>query len=397
MTRWTTSLMAAVAATLLVLLTARGAAAQVSLSNTPVPVHLIDDLFGENPVPTLWATSANEVNGIRVTARAYRGRSGTPAAGTYLYAYALEQVENNEGVVDLVVPAAGRIALDLDGDTVPETSAYCDDCETTGPPREVPFSVAANLDEVTFHFDPALAGDSKQLWLVSAHPPATAAASVSFAQTRPIAVDVVAPAVAATAQLSNTSVSYEQLVALFPINFGSSPGGDGYALGFHFYTGAYPGNAGTAAEGLYLYDYWLENPNACYAGPNELVRSISVPFASIVPLDINGDGEPDTSIYKSYGSGCGAVTVPTAVAFDSAAVRFDYPSGIGAAIADVYVVSDLPPQSVEGTIVADALGTGNFATWSSAPEPGSVAASAAALLALAGLLRVSGLQRPCRR
>ena len=251
----------------------------------------------------------------------------------------------------------------------------------------MPFSVDANLDEVTFHFDPALAGDSKQLWLVSAHPPATAAASVSFALTRPFAVDVVAPAVSATAQLSNTSISYEQLVALFPINFGASPGGDGYALGFHFYTGAYQGNAGTAAEGLYLYNYWLENPNACYAGPNDgpLVRSISVPFASIVPLDINGDGEPETSIYKSYGSGCGPVTAPTAVAFDSAAVRFDYPSGIGAAIADVYVVSDLPPQSVDGTIAAEGLGTGNFATWSSAPEAGSVVASAAALLALAVL------------
>jgi hypothetical protein len=379
--------MNAIAATLLVVLTAGDAAAQESLSNTPVPVRLLDDLFGESPVPTLWATSANEVNGIRVTARAYRGRSGTPAAGTFLYAYELEQVAHNEGVVELVVPVPGRIALDLDGDTIPDTSAYCDDCETTGPPREVPFSVAANLDEVTFHFDPALAGDSKQLWLVSTHPPATAAASVSFALTQPFAVDVVAPGVAATAQLSNTSVSYQQLVALFPVNFGSSPGGDGYALGFHLYTGAYQGNAGTAAEGLYLYNYWLENPNACYVGPNDgpLVRSISVPFASIVPLDINGDGEPETSIYKSYGSGCGPVTAPTAVAFHSAAVRFDYPSGIGAAIADVYVVSDLPPESVEGTIAAEGLGTGNFATWSSAPEPGSVAASAAALLALAVL------------
>lgn len=193
--------------------------------------------------------------------------------------------------------------------------------------------------------------------------------------------------------LSNTPVpwaspAYSQLASLFGINLGAWPAGDGYALGFHAYTGARTGNPGTAAEGLYLYEYWFETGQC--GGDGLAVRELSVPFASLVPLDVDGDASPETSLYMpSSLGGCGPATVADQVTYDSQTLVFHYPSGVSGGIANVYVISDQPPLDSLATISGEGIGSGAFATWSSLPEPSAATAGLAALLALAGLRHVS--------
>lgn len=214
---------------------------------------------------------------------------------------------------------------------------------------------------------------------------------------------VAAPA-GAQQVLSNTPVqwgspAYSQLASLFGINLGAWPAGDGYALGFHAYTGARTGNPGTAAEGLYLYEYWFETGEC--GGDGLAVRELSVPFASLVPLDVDGDASPETSIHIPYSlGGCGPAAVAAQVTHDGQTLVLHYPSGVSGGIANVYVISDQPPVESLATIRGEGIGSGTFATWSSLPEPSSSTAGLAALLALAGLRNAGasgGRSRSCGR
>jgi hypothetical protein len=186
--------------------------------------------------------------------------------------------------------------------------------------------------------------------------------------------------------VASNSSTYNRLAALFGINLAAFPAGDGYAFSFHFYTGARSGVAGTEAEGLYLYEYWFETGDGCL-GDGLAVRQLSIPFGSVVPFDIDGDGGSATSFYTPYSSGCGAATVADTVSFDGSRLLLDYPSGVAGGIANVFVISDQPPQAVSGTLTAEGLGSTGFATWSAAPEPGAALGGAAAWAALAALRR----------
>lgn len=367
------------------------AGATVLLSNTPVHPEDAGTLF-EGSVPTIWAETTQQTGDVQIHSVAYRGMTGTRAAGFFLYSYEIESL--NPGsvyVTDFFVDVAGRVAFDLDGDTIDETSAYCSHfcvSDLTGAvPEQV--SVAAG-DTVDFHF--ALLEHSTQLWIVSTHPPATVAATVTRAfGTGDVAIDVVAPAASTAGSLSNVPLTWgtpphTRMAQLFGINLGAWPGGDGYALGVHFYTGARAGIAGTAAEGLYLYEYWFETGEC--AGNSTLVRRLDIPFASLVPFDIDGDGTNETSFYMPYSTGgCGPATVADAVEIDGNQSSFSFPSGVAAGMANAFVVSDLPPNEVEGILTMQGLGTGPFRTWSSAPEPAATFSAAAAGLALVLLRR----------
>ncbi len=101
--------------------------------------------------------------------------------------------------------------------------------------------------------------------------------------------------------LSNSQATYGQLGSLFnqssPLastsyNFDFQPfssGGDGVVNSIVF-----SGNSGTAAEGLYLYGYWIDvSPIS-----SDRVSGISISFPGLVnTIDLNGDGVADSSIY----------------------------------------------------------------------------------------------------
>lgn len=368
-------------------------AAQTFLSNTPVSPEDAGDLF-DGAAPSLWATATEEVGDVRIRSNAFRGVTGTSAAGYFLYSYEIESL--NTGTVyvtEFTVDVAGRVAFDLDSDGSPETSAYCSSsCLADVTSANVPDQVVATGDSVNFRF--ALLETSTQLWIVSEHPPATVTSGVTLSfGGGAIPIDVVAPSPSTAGPLSNVAVSWgtpthSRLAALFGINLGASPGGDGYALGVHFYTGARTGNAGTEGEGLYLYEYWLETGEC--GGNSALVRRLDIPFDSLVPFDVDGNGTPETSFYMPYGSGCGPATVADPVEIDGSTLSFVFPSGVAGGMANAYVISDLPPQATPGILTIETVGSGPFATWSPAPEPESLIAAGAAGVALLALSRRRG-------
>jgi hypothetical protein len=358
--------------------------AQEILSNTPVSASDAGALF-DGVAPTLWAEATQEDHDVRIHSMAYRGVTGTPAAGRFLYSYEIETL--NAGVVyvtDVEIAQPGRTAFDLDSDTTPETSAYCSNfCVIPVVGGTMPDQVTANRDLVNFHF--ALLEHSTQLWIVSTHPPSKRNATVTRAfGLGDVTVEVVAPADTTAGRLSNVplswgSAAHTRMANLFGINLGASPGGDGYGLGVHFYTGARTGNPGTAAEGLYLYEYWFET--GCPAP----VQSMDIPFESLVPFDVFGDGVPITSFYMPYSSGCGAATVADPVEIDGDQLSFSFPNGVAGGIANAFVISDLPPNEIQGSVTVQGSGSGPFRTWSSAPEPEAALGAIAAALALAVL------------
>jgi hypothetical protein len=361
------------------------ARAQEFLSNTPVSASDAGALFA-GAAPTLWATRTEDAGDVRVRSTAFRGVTGTAAAGFFLYSYELESLNApTTYVTDFTVSVPGRTAFDLDGDGSPETSAYCSDfCVIPNIHGAMPDEVVAIDDLVSFHF--AFLERSTQLWIVSTHPPTTQSSTISAFGQLDITIDVVAPSATTAGRLSNVPVvwgspTHSRLANLFGINLGASPGGDGYGLGVHFYTGARAGNAGTEAEGLYLYEYWFETGEC--AGLSLLVRGMDIPFESLVPFDVAGDGSPVTSFYMPYGTGgCGPATVADAVEIDGSLLSFDFPNGVAAGIANAYVISDLPPQEISGVITIEGSGSGPFRTWA-APEPGAMLAAGVALVALA--------------
>lgn len=376
---------------LFAILASAPAAAQTFLSNTPVTNAQVQALFG-GAQPTLWATASGETGGVTVVSNAYRGRSGTPAEGLFLYAYDLSIQQPGPisiYVEQFTLDVPARVALDLGGTgSELETSAYCTGCGAAGD-AQAPGQVVETGVSVDFRYV-LLFTDSRRLYVVSEHPPADASATITFAYgggTDPI--DVLAPATNGTADLPSALVSFgspldNALATLFGTNLGAAPAGDGYALGFHFYTGARTGKAGTAAEGLYLYEYWFESPDCISGGA---VRSLAVPFESVVPLDVDGDGHPEAVFFEPYGDGCGAATVASSAQQGGGYFRLRYPTGVAGGIANTFVISNRPPLSVNGILHVDGIGSGTFATWSSAPEPAAPAAAAVAALALAALRR----------
>jgi hypothetical protein len=378
--RWTIAWIAALGAA-----GAARAGGPVFLSNTPVSPDAAADNF-QGAVPSIWAERTESAGDVRVHSVAFRGLTGTAGEGFFLYSYEIESL--NVGTVyvtDFLVDVAGRVAFDLDADASPETSAYCSNfCvnDLTGTYPDQVFIESG--DRVDFRF--ALLEHSTQLWIVSTHPPATLAATVTKAfGAGDVAIDVVAPSATTTGVLGNLEVvwgspAHTRVANLFGVNLGASPAGDGYAVDAHFYTGARTGNAGTAAEGLYLYEYWFET--GCAAPPHRL----EIPFGSLVPFDFDGDGDNETAFYMPYSSGCGTASVANPAAIDGQELIFDYPAGVAGGIANVYVVSDLAPEETHGFLVVDGVGSGPFRTWA-APEPAAVSAGAAAALALAALRR----------
>jgi hypothetical protein len=379
----------AIWAALLPLFFAAPASAQTFLSNTPVTNAQIQTLFGGS-IPTLWATASDTTGGVTVVSNVYRGKSGTAAQGLFLYAYDLSIQQPGPISIyvehfTLDVPA--RVALNLDGSGGDETSAYCISGCGAAVDAEEPIQVVATGASVDFYCG-ILFTESYRLYLVSAHPPTQAAATITFAYGGGTqAIDVLAPSTSANAELPRALVPFgspidNALAALFGTNLAASPAGDGYALDFHFYTGARTGKVGTAAQGLYLYEYWFEAPD-CVSGAS--VRSLAIPFESVVPLDVDADGHPEAAFFEPYGDGCGAATIADGVEQGGGFLRLHYPAGVAGGIANAFVISDRPPIAVNGILTADGVGSGAFATWSSAPEPASLLTGAAALLTLAAL------------
>jgi hypothetical protein len=355
------------------------------LSNTPVHPDDSAERFG-GPVPTIWAEHTASAGDVRVHSIAYRGATGTSGEGFFLYSWQVESLNpSTTQITDFAVDVPGRVAFDLDGDGSDETSAYCSTLcggDASGSTPDQVFVTAGDL--VDFRF--ALVFHSTALWMVSTHPPTTRAATVTRAfGGGDVAIDVVAPSATSAGALDNvpvTGAAYSRMAALFGLNLGASPGGDGYALDAHFYTGARTGNVGTAAEGLYLYEYWFET-GGC-DGTSALAHRLEIPFASLVPFDVDGDGDNETSFHRPYGNACGSASVATTAEIDGETLVFDYASGVAGGIAQVYVVSDLAPLEIQARLFVATLGSGGFRTWSTtAPEPGPWLAGAAAWLALA--------------
>lgn len=186
--------------------------------------------------------------------------------------------------------------------------------------------------------------------------------------------------------LSNTAVTQSEIAGFFAIN---GPGlvemADGNVtvpLGggttnLHLNTRVWEGTAGTAAEGLFLYDYWLEGETN--------VREFLLNFGPVVPFDMNGDATLETSWYCSNCTTSPVPIPPDASDLTGDALTFFFDSGFDPFTSHFYAISDVGPSELTAHVKVLETGETTYplAALSPVPEPGTFGLLGSALAALA--------------
>jgi sugar lactone lactonase YvrE len=182
-------------------------------------------------------------------------------------------------------------------------------------------------------------------------------------------------------ELSNTAATEAQVGALFErTGPGLVASTDGNVNGVHVDTRVWRGRSGTAADGLFLYDYRVEpSPER-----RNLPLSFSLPFAPLGQLDIDAAGPPDDSAHCGDCTSDPAPTVPaTALRItEGSRVVFDFPDGIEATSASLLLFSGQPPFAGAGRIQLEGVGSGSLLVL---PEPAGAVTGWAAFAAFAAL------------
>lgn len=118
------------------------------------------------------------------------------------------------------------------------------------------------------------------------------------------------------------------------------------------------GEPGTAAEGLYGYQYRIDLREVAGIIHIDCISSFSIEFGPVSSLDYDGDGDLD-DVFVITGGGLGSVA-PTSVTVSGDTLTFHFPPGVCAGHAPGYgdssfffgLTSTFPPCFVQSEIMA---------------------------------------------
>jgi hypothetical protein len=116
------------------------------------------------------------------------------------------------------------------------------------------------------------------------------------------------------------------------------------------------GLPGSAAAGLYAYEYRVDLTSALAITAASCVQGISVPFGPVASLDYNGDRRPE-NVYVVTGGGLGSVGIASADQIGGV-IRFTFTApvcpgsspGRGATSFFWGLVSKRPPRAITATV-----------------------------------------------
>ena len=154
----------------------------------------------------------------------------------------------------------------------------------------------------------------------------------------------------------------------------------------HLNTRVWEGTAGTAAEGLFLYDYWLDGETN--------VREFFLDFGAVIPFDMNSDSTPETSWYCTDCTISPVPVPPDGSDLTGDVLTFFFNSGFDPFTTNFYAISDVGPSELMAYVKVLETGETTYAlrALSPVPEPGTFGLLGAALAALA-LSRRRALRR----
>ena len=176
------------------------------------------------------------------------------------------------------------------------------------------------------------------------------------------------PAVASP--LSFKAVSFSEVSVFFDV---SGPGlvaiSDGNVtvpLGagttnLHLNTRVWEGRTGTAAVGLFLYDYWLEGETN--------TREFFLDFAPLVPFELRGFGGSADSHYCSDCTTSPVPTPPNGSDLTGSVLTFFFNSGFDPFSTHFYVISSLGPGNATAKVRVFETGNTTYDLSALAPVP----------------------------